>query len=114
VAALAAGQTVADAARLAGVSEATVYRRRADPAFAARVRQVRSDMLSEALGRLAGNLLASVDKLAALIDSADPRVALAACRAILEETVRYREHVDLADRLDDLAKQVSAIKGGRL
>lgn len=47
--ALARGTSVAEAARIAGVSERTVYRRRTDPAFRAGVERLRSQIIEGAV-----------------------------------------------------------------
>ena len=62
--ALAAGQSNADAARAAGVTTRTVTRWRADEvAFADRIEDLRSEMLTEAAGLLAHTTTAAARKL---------------------------------------------------
>src|SRR5215213_2822305 len=53
VAALAAGATKQEAARLAGVGERTIYRRLEDPDFRRRVDQARGELVGRVVGRLA-------------------------------------------------------------
>ncbi len=53
IAALATGATRQEAAKAAGISETTVYRRLADPAFRRRVNDARSELIDAAVGRLA-------------------------------------------------------------
>ena len=50
--ALACGATVDNAARQAGISKRTAYRRLADPAFGRRLQQMRGDMVSRTSGTL--------------------------------------------------------------
>lgn len=102
--ALAAGRSVADAAATAGVSVRTAWRRLADPAFAARVSALRTDMLRTAAGRLAGGMTAAADALTALLSDPDARVRLAAAGKLLELGVRVTETADLARRLDALER----------
>jgi hypothetical protein len=51
--ALASGQSVKSAARAAGVSERTAFRRVADPVFRQAVSQARAELLARAVGLLA-------------------------------------------------------------
>jgi hypothetical protein len=97
--ALAAGQEVADAARSARLSERTAYRRLADPDFRRRVAELRGRAVDRALGRLSGTMAQAADRLKALLDSDDERVALAAARAVLEFGHRLREQVELEERV---------------
>src|SRR5204863_65773 len=53
VAALAAGSTIRDAAKTAGVAERTVYRRLEDPGFRQRVNNARAELIAHAVGKLA-------------------------------------------------------------
>ena len=52
--ALACGATIEVAAQTAGVSPATVYRRKQDPAFCKELQQVSSDLVLRISGMLAG------------------------------------------------------------
>src|SRR5262245_31423971 len=76
--ALAAGLLIRDAALAAGVSESTAHRRKRDPAFNARVQELRAGSVEAALGRLTTHATGAVDVLAALLKDPDPRVRLAA------------------------------------
>ena len=58
IAALATGGEVADAARQAGVSERTAYRRLADPAFTAELRQARAQARTALIERVVAKLTA--------------------------------------------------------
>lgn len=109
IAALAGGATVAAAARLARVSERTVYRRLEEPEFCQQITAARADMLTRAVGGLAQASTAAVDTLAALLK---PRVAatvrLGAARAILELGTRLREAEDVERRLAELEENWTA------
>ena len=69
-AAVAAGTSIKDAARAAGVSERTAYRRQHDPDFRRRVAEIRSRFLSDAVGRLAA---ASTEAVSTLVRRRDRR-----------------------------------------
>jgi hypothetical protein len=83
--ALAGGATVEGAARSAGVSPRTAYRRLDDPAFRGRVDEIRADMVRLATGRLAALGTEMIETLRALLGSKDDRIRLAAVRAGLAE-----------------------------
>ena len=99
--ALAFGASVEGAARMAGVSERTVYRRRAKPAFQARLVQAGLDMVLRTTGLLTGAGIGSVKTLVDLQqDAAAPAgVKRGAARDILELGVRYRDSADTEQRL---------------
>jgi len=101
--ALAAGQGNADAAKAAGVNTRTVTRWRADEvAFADRIEDLRSEMLTEAAGLLAAATTAASLKLAEIIDTGEERHALTAARVVLEMASRYRVDQALESRIKSL------------
>jgi hypothetical protein len=76
--ALASGQTVRDAARLAGIGERTATRRMADPGFRRRVNELRGEMVGRALGKLADAATEAVDTLRKLLKAKADTVKLGA------------------------------------
>lgn len=106
-AALAAGRSVKDAAAALGLSERTVHRRNADPAFRARVQALRDQMVSAAAGRLADNLEVSVLILRRLLTNADPHVQHKAAVKIIELGLKVRSEVDLAGRVALLEQRLA-------
>lgn len=107
VAALAAGSTVQDAAKTAGVAERTVYRRLDDPAFCKLVADARAEMLAQTTARLTSGALEAVDTLRALLSSEMDFARLAAARALLELGAKYREQHDLAERVRVLEERLT-------
>ena len=107
LAALAHGRPVEDAAKAAAVSERTVYRRLADPAFRARLTTVRDELIAEALGELAGSASDAARTLRRLLAADNDHVQLRAARAILEQLLRLREAVDIAERVAKLERTVN-------
>jgi transposase len=105
LAALAAGATVREAAKRAGVGERTAYRRLADPAYRRRVTEARAEMVSRALGKLADGAAEAVETLRALLRSDSDSARLGAARCILETGNRLRESVEMEQRLTDLEKR---------
>jgi len=109
IAALAGGATVAEAARLGGVSEATVYRRRNDDAFTAAVAEARAAMIERAVARLAAAAAIAVGTLVELLKR-DERSAirLGAARALLEAALRWRAAEELEARVVALESELTA------
>jgi hypothetical protein len=103
--ALAAGRSVLQAAQAAGLSERTVYRRLASPAFQRRLAALRDELITAALGELVCCASQAVSKLRALLEARDERVQLQAARALLDQALRLREAVALEQRLAALERQ---------
>ena len=107
---LSAEQAAEEAARQAGVSVKTAYRRLGDAAFAARLGDLRRDLLARAAAMLTAAAVESVRTLADLLKPANaPATRLNAARATLEHGVKLRALVaveaspkDLDDRLAQL------------
>ncbi|CEF49318.1 unnamed protein product [uncultured bacterium] len=97
--ALAAGKSVREAARAAGVSERTATRRLADPAFHRRVAELRAEMMGRAVGTMADGAADAAATLRKLLKAKGESVRLGACRALLELGVKLRESVDFEARL---------------
>ena len=89
-AALAAGQSLKDAAAAAHMGERTAHRRAALPEFQAEVRMLRRAMVEEVVGRLNHYAKAAAFKLAALLASTDERIALGAATNLLNLVAKFR------------------------
>ena len=97
---LALGNSVRGAATAAGAGERSVARWLAeDPAFAARVRELRSELFGQAAAILAGSSRQAAVKLNTLVGSENEHIALAACRTVLDAASRLREITELEERL---------------
>ena len=109
--ALACGASVEAAARECGLSPRTVYRRKLEPAFAQRLRQLRADMVSRTGGMLTAAGGESVKTLLELQKpSVPPATRLGAARATIELGLKVREVNELEQRiaaLEQLARQDS-------
>jgi hypothetical protein len=103
--ALAAGHAVEEAARAAGISQRTAYRRLADPAFQRRLAGARDNLVTEALGELVASAAAAVGTLRTLLDARDDRIKLGAAKTLLEQLLRIRETVALAERVAALERR---------
>ena len=111
--ALAAGCPVKEAARAAGLSERTAYRRLASAAFQRRLAALRDELITAALGELASGASEAVATLKRLLKANDERVQLAAARALLEQVLKLREAVSLEQRLAALERDGKRGKLGR-
>jgi hypothetical protein len=104
--ALACGATVEAAGRQCDLTERTVYRRLREPAFKARLQELRADMVRRSAGMLTAAAGEAVRTLLSLQkDSAPPAVRLGAARAVLELGIKVRELADLEARIVTLEAQ---------
>ena len=111
---LASGATVQEAARLAGVSESTVYRRRRDPSFRAQLAEHQRELVEETLGLLVAEGPRSVQRLAALRDDPEtpPSVAVAASRVILAYIAELGAVPGLSGRLEAIESALGIAGNG--
>jgi hypothetical protein len=98
--ALAGGATVRDAAADAKISPRTAYRRLQDPAFRARVTEIRARLVDQVIGKLvdSGMLAVMVLRNLALKASSDA-VKRAAASDLLEHGRRARHEQELEERI---------------
>jgi hypothetical protein len=106
--ALAAGESVTDAAKRAGISERTAHRRLTEPDFRGRVTEARAAMVARALGKLADASCEAVDTLRGLLHAEAESVKLGASRAILELGNKLREAVEHEERIARLEERDAA------
>jgi AcrR family transcriptional regulator len=121
VAAAAAGCSLADVARAAGLSQSTAQRRLRDPEVAAEIRRMRDDVMNAAVGKLVALNHRALARLEALVDDESPHVALRAVDIVLNGSLKFRAACDLSERIaaleaaDDPAEspmQAGASQGG--
>jgi hypothetical protein len=107
--ALACGVTVENAARQAGISPATAYRRLSNPAFRKRLTTLRADMVSRTAGTLTAAATEAVRTLLDLLkNSASPAVRLGAARSVLELGLKVREVAEMEERLAALEQRMGS------
>jgi hypothetical protein len=106
---LAAGKTVADAAKDAGVSEGTVYARLKKPEFEERVKELRRQAVAAAVGRLSATMTKAADVLEKLLDSKDEHVQHKAAVKIIELGTKIIDVEELSERLQELEATVQAM-----
>jgi len=104
---LAAGRSVRAAARAIGVAERTLHRWRSEPPFAEHVRDLQAELLRRAVGRLSSSMPVAAMKLRKLLASDSEKVQLAAASKLLENGLKLREQLDLAERVQALERRAS-------
>ena len=109
--ALACGASIEQAARKAGVSERTVYRRLRDPEFTQQLRAARADIRKRTSAALSAGSLEGARALLDLVKPAvAPTVRLGAARALLELSVKLVEAEEFEERLAALEQQLDQKK----
>src|SRR3954447_2432329 len=111
--ALSTGQTMADAASAAGVSLRPAHRRWADPDFRRRVADLRGEVVAQAASRLATAMARAADRLAELVESPDPRIALWAAKAVISLGLLAREKIDNETLVRELEAKLELIESQR-
>jgi hypothetical protein len=106
IVALAAGKTIKEAARLAGIHERTARKRLARfPEYATRIAALRADMISKAVGKMADSMGAAADTLRKLLSGVGESARLGPARSIIELGNKLRESVELEERLQALEQR---------
>ncbi len=104
--ALACGATAEVAARHAGVSKSTVWRRLKEPAFQAKPNKLRADMHVRVADQLTAASAEGVRTMVQLMmETNSGSVRLGAARSVVEFSTKVRETADLAVRLPELEQQ---------
>ena len=99
LAALAAGNTIPEAAKIAGLSPRTAHRRVADPLFPAELDVYRREIVRRSAASLETAVTSAIATLEALLADRDSWVRLRAATALLTAAVQLREVQALEDRL---------------
>ena len=110
VLALLTNPTIRDAARAAGVGEATLYRWLQIPEFRDAYRAARRQVVSHATARLQNAATLAVAALERNLECGNPATEVRAAVAILEHSIRAIEIEDLAARVEAL-ERLSADEG---
>lgn len=112
LAALAAGHSHAEAAKIAGLSAKTVQRRMADPLFRAELDELKLHVVQQTAASLSDAATSAVFTLKKLLASRDEWVQLRSASAILDVAVRYRETLELSERVAELEERARAVAYG--
>lgn len=104
VASLLEQPTIAKAAKAAGISERTAFRRLESEEFRKLYDEERSKIITAATGRLQAATGLAVDSLIEVLESdlSLPTAKISASRAILEYGLKYGELVDVIRRIERL------------
>jgi hypothetical protein len=105
---LAAGQPVADISRELKIGTRTIFTWLSTPEYKLYVRNLRSALLEEAVGRLSGGATRCVDTLLSLLDDPDPAIRLRSAVSGLQLLGGLRGVVEMTDRVEQLERNVAA------
>lgn len=110
LAALLAEPTIAQAAEKAGIGESTLLRWLADPAFKARYRDARRQIVEHAVARLQQTTSEAVGALRRNLACGNPSVEVGAARVVFDQALRAIELADLAERVEQLEQSAAQDK----
>lgn len=114
VAALVTCRTIAEAAKSAGISEATAYRWMREPGFGDALAAARRAAFADTLHSMQGVAMEAVTNLRRLMTCGLPSVECRASIALLDGALRARETEDVDERLRLLEDVASRIQSGGL
>lgn len=100
--ALLSTDTIAAAAKKAGVSEATIYRFLRDDTFKNEYRNARRDVVENTVGQIQGATAEAVKTLKKNLTCGNPSAEIRAAQIILETAYKGVEMIDLQMRLEIL------------
>lgn len=107
---IARGLSVAEACRDAGLGERTGRRRLEDRAFRRRVYELRGQIISTAVGRLAAGMTEAADVLRDLLGSETEKVRLDAAKAILTTGSALRTTAETELRMEEMLHEFETIE----
>jgi hypothetical protein len=113
IAALLSAPTIAEAAKAAGIGEATLGRWLKDERFATAYRDARRAVLSVAMNRIQRAIDKAVSTLEAVMDDtqAPASARVSAARSVLEMSAKTIELDDLAARVAEIERSLPTKKG---
>ena len=107
VAALAAGSSVQDATKKAGIGRRTLTRWLTNPKFAARVEALRTETITGAMSKLGASMSSAADALTKLLDAPRAETRLKAAKAVLELGMKLKEHGEMVQRVTELEQRLA-------
>ena len=111
---VASGLSLTAAARKANVGVPTAKRWSAtSPAFRCRVQELRAEMTSQALGRMAAGMSEAADVLRGLLAAEAESIRLGAARSLLDLGMKLQDSVDLENRLADLENLTTTLRANQ-
>ena len=113
IAALLQAETIREAAKEAGLAEATLHRYLKDDVFKAAYREAKREVVEHAICQLQRSAGKAVKALSAIIDEqeAPASARVSAAKTILEMAMKAVEIQDLEKRITELEKRVAENRG---
>lgn len=96
-----------EAASACGLSEVTLWRYMQSPAFMARYREARRQVVERAIGRLQGMMEMAADTLQRNLNCENPAAENRAAQLVIEQSVKGVELIELQERLERLEDMVA-------
>lgn len=105
---VALGHRVKDAATELAIPKATSYNWSRSPSFRVKVGELRSELLSQAVGKVSAAATQAVDTLATIMQDQDQKAAdrIAAAKALLTSLQGLSQLGELRDRLDRIERDM--------
>jgi len=112
IAALLSSENFREAAKNAGISEATLYRQLKDETFQTAYKAAKREIVNHAVGQLQKATGTAVKTLGSILEdaSAAPSARVSAAKVVLEMAVKAVEIEDLEDRISNLERLVEVQK----
>ena len=111
---LARGASQTEAGKAAVVGRKAVYLRLQKPEFRKAVEDFRTSLIDQAVGRLAGGICKSVERLEHLMMKATPDAAqVAAAKGHADLLIKFRE-LHLESRMAELQARLEAVESNRM
>ena len=111
---VAGGSSIKAAAGVVNCSEQTAYNLSSTPEFKSRVSEIRTELTTEAVGKLTSAATEAVDTLRSLLNAAnEPNVRLNAAKAILANLGPISEANELRNRIDAIEHGATHLKVAR-
>lgn len=109
-ASVASGQSVKNAAAVAGCTESTAYSLSCSDAFKREVSRLKSQAVGQAVATLTHNATAAADALVKLLASEDEKIVLAAAAKLLGSLAPMQELSELRERIEQLENQPQSLR----
>ncbi len=110
--ALLSSPTVRSAAEKCGVSERTIYKRLENESFKQRYDDERKATFKRCSEALQARLAGAVEAITEVMDgeSSSPQTRLNAAEAVLRHSLKFKETLELADKVEELERKFQALE----
>ena len=103
---LASSRTIEEASERTGIGRATIYRWRANPAFAMELYLYQQQVLEATRAKLASHMMRAVDVLGELLQSENDSIRRQAARDILTVVLHLEKHFEVVQRVEKVEEAV--------